>query len=177
MRDHSIQTIIPQKRGLFFSPLKGYNHTMIHENLKTELKKAMIAKDAVRLSVIRGMLAGFTNELVAKRRTPQDMLTDEEAQAVVMRQVKQRKDSIAQFMDGGRPELAESEQAELAILETFLPAMMSEDEIRAFVTEKKAAAGDVPKGDAGKFTGLIMKDLKGKADGTVVKKVVDEMLA
>ncbi len=148
---------------------------MIHENLKGEVKKAMLAKDEVRLSVIRGLLAGFTNELVAKRRQPQEMLPDEEALAVITRQVKQRKDSIEQFTAGGRPDLAESEKAELSILEAFLPEMMSEEEVRNVVVAKKAEMGLSDKAEAGKFTGVIMKELKGKADGSVVKKIVDEL--
>jgi len=136
----------------------------------------MLAKDEVRLGVIRGLLAGFTNELVAKKRPPQEMLNDEEALAVIMRQVKQRKDSIEQFTAGGRPDLADSEKAELAILATFLPEMMSEEEIRKVVSEKKAAMGAVDPKQAGQFTGMIMKELKGKADGALVKKVVDEVL-
>ena len=149
---------------------------MIHEDIKKGVKEAMIAKDAVRLSVLRGLLAGFTNELVATKRTPQEMLPDEDAMKVIMRQVKQRKDSIEQFTAGGRPELAESEQAELAILETFLPEMMSEDEIKKVVEAKKAETGASSKGDAGKLTGLVMKELKGKADGALVKKIIDEAL-
>ncbi len=150
---------------------------MIHEDIKKGVKEAMIAKDALRLSVLRGLLAGFTNELVATKRTPQEMLPDEDAMKVITRQVKQRKDSIEQFTAGGRPELAESEKEELAILETFLPDMMSEDEIRKVVEAKKAEMGTIDKAKAGQFTGLIMKELKGKADGTLVKKIVDETLA
>ncbi|MES2953546.1 MAG: GatB/YqeY domain-containing protein [Patescibacteria group bacterium] len=148
---------------------------MIHENLKGEVKKAMLAKDELRLSVIRGLIAAFTNELVAKRRQPQEMLSDEEALAVITRQVKQRKDSIEQFTAGGRPDLAGSEKAELAILEAFLPEMMSEEEVRKVVVAKKAEMGLSDKAEAGKFTGVIMKELKGKADGSLVKKIVDEL--
>ena len=149
---------------------------MIHQQIKDELKKAMIAKDEVRLSVLRGLLAGFTNELVAAKKMPNEMLEDEGVMRVITRQVKQRKDSISQFEAGGRPELAESEKAELSILEAFLPEMMSEEEIRKVVEAKKAEMGGVDKAKAGMFTGTIMKELKGKADGALVKKVVDEMI-
>ncbi len=150
---------------------------MIHDDIKGQVKAAMLAKDEVRLSVIRGLVAGFTNELVAKKRPPTDKLTDDEAMAVIMRQVKQRKDSIEQFTAGGRPDLADSEKKELAILETFLPAQMSEEEIRSFVMKKKTEAGAVDPKQSGQFTGSIMKELKGKADGALVKKIVDEVLA
>lgn len=139
--------------------------------------EAMRAKDAVKLQTLRGILSAFTNELVNLKRTPQDMLSDEEALAVIRRAVKQRKDSIEQFVSGGRPELAEDEKAELAVLETYLPAMMSEEDIMKIALAKKEEMGEVDKSKAGQFVGMLMKDLKGKADGDVVKKVVDSILA
>jgi len=146
----------------------------MHQQIKDQIKAAMLAKDTVRLGVLRGLLAAFTNELVATKRMPQDMLTDEEVIAVIRRQAKQRKDSIEQFVNGGRPELAEDEKAELAVLETFLPQMMSKDEIRKVVEAKKAEMGEVDKSKMGIFMGSIMKDLKGKAEGADVKEVIEE---
>ena len=102
---------------------------MLHQQIKDEIKKAMMAKEALRLETMRGLVSAFTNELVATKRTPQDMLTDEEVLKVIKRAANQRKDSIEQFEKGGRPELAEKEKAELVIIETFLPQMMSKDEI------------------------------------------------
>ena len=89
----------------------------LQNDLKSQLKDAMMAKDAVKLSVIRGLMSAMTNELVATSRTPQSELEDEEVLALIRRGVKQRKDSIAQFTTAGRSDLAESEQAELAVLE------------------------------------------------------------
>jgi len=149
----------------------------MHQQIKSSLKEAMIAKDAVKLSVIRGLLSAFTNELVAKGRTPQDQLTDEEVIAVISRASKQRKDSIQQFVDGGRPELAESEKAELAILESYLPAQMSKEEIVAFVAKKKAELGITDKSKAVDLIKAVMPELKGKADGKLVKEAIDEALA
>ena len=105
----------------------------LHEEIKGQIKDAMMAKDAVRLTTLRGLVSAFTNELVATQRKPQDFLTDEEVLAVIKRGVKQRKDSIQQFTDGGRDDLAESEQAELTILEKFLPQMMSREDIKKVV--------------------------------------------
>lgn len=139
--------------------------------------EAMKAKDAVRLQTIRGLMSAFTNELVSLKRTPQDALSDEEVLTVIRRAVKQRKDSIEQFVAGGRPELAEDEKAELAILETYLPAMMSEEDVMKIALAKKAEMGDIDTSKAGQFVGMLMKDLKGKADGDVVKKVVDSLLS
>lgn len=148
----------------------------LQETIKGQIKEAMLAKDSVRLGVIKGLVAGFINELVALKRMPQDALSDEEVLNVIRRAVKQRKDSIEQFTNGGRPELAESEQAELKVLEAYLPQMMSEEDVMAFAKVKLAEAGTVDKSKAGMFMGTLMKDLKGKADGDVVKRVVDSLI-
>ncbi len=133
----------------------------------------MRAKDSLRLNALRGIKAAFTNELVAKKRTPQDSLSDEEALAVITRMTKQRRDSIDQFTKGGRPDLAEKEAEELAILETFLPTQMSREEVLQAVKAKQAEMGVTDKAKAGMLIGALMKDLKGKADGKVVKEVVE----
>lgn len=138
--------------------------------------EAMKAKDALRVSVLRGLSAAFTNELVAKKMPPDGQLSDEDAMTVISREARKRKDSIEQFEKGGRPELAEDEKLELAILSDFLPAQMSEDEIKAYVANKKAELNPTP-GTKNQFMGAVMKDLKGKADGNIVKKAIDELFA
>jgi uncharacterized protein len=148
----------------------------LQETIKSQIVEAMKAKDAVRLGVVRGLSAQLTNELVALKRTPQDTLSDEEVLNVIRRAVKQRKDSIEQFTNGGRPELAEPEKEELAILETYRPAQMPREEVMALAKAKMAELGVTDKSGAGKFMGALMRDLKGKADGDVVKSVVDELL-
>jgi uncharacterized protein YqeY len=148
---------------------------MLHQQIKDQVKEAMLAKDAVRLTVVRGLLSAFTNELVATKRTPQEMLKDDEVIAVIRKATKQRKDSIEQFEKGGRPELADDEKKELAILETYLPQMMSKEEIKKVVEAKKAEMGAVDKSKMGVFMGTVMKDLKGKADGTDVKEVIEAL--
>ncbi len=150
---------------------------MLHQQITEEIKKAMLAKDTVRLDTLRGLKSAFTNELVAKRRKPQEELTDEEALEVIRRSVKQRKDSIEQFRTGGREDLAESEEAELAVLEVFLPQMMSRDEIKVVAEQKKSEMGIEEKSKMGMFMGAVMKELKGKANGDDVKAVIDEMFA
>lgn len=149
----------------------------LHEQIKTEVKPAMMAKDAVRLSVVRNMISSFTNELVATGKTPQDILDDAGVLKVIKRLSNQRKDSIEQFINGGRPELAESEQAELVILEKYLPTLMSREEIMVVALAKKEELGVIDKSKAGQLTGAIMKDLAGKADGGDVKAVVDALFA
>lgn len=148
----------------------------LQQQIKEQVKEAMKAHDEVRLSVLRGLVSAFTNELVATKRTPQVELKDDEVLNVIRRAVKQRKDSIDQFTKGGRPELAESERAELAVLETYLPQMMSREEVLKIAQAKITEMGTIDKSGAGKFMGLLMKDLKGQADGDTVKSVVDELL-
>lgn len=148
----------------------------IHTAVKDGIKDALKSRDEVRLRTLRSLSAAMTNEVVAKKRKPDEFLTDEEALAVIKRAANQRKDSIEQFTKGGRPELVETEAAELAVLEALLPSMMSREEIAVVVKAKIAELG-ADKSKAGQLTGAIMKDLKGKADGGDVKAVVDELLA
>lgn len=147
----------------------------LQATIKEEIKKAMLAKDTVRLNVMRGISAAFTNELVAKGRKPQEELSDEDGIAVIKRMVKQRKDSIEQFTNGGREDLAADEKAELAILETFLPATMSQDAIRPIAEAKKAEMGVTDKSGMGKLIGTISKELKGQAEGADIKAVVESL--
>ena len=147
----------------------------LQETIKASLKEAMMAKDTVRMTVIRGLMSAFTNELVSIGRTPQDALSDEEVLTVIRRAVKQRKDAVEQFTAGGRADLAESEQAELSILEVYLPQLMSKDEIKAFAEAKKTELGITDKSKVGILMSALMKDLKGKADGSDVKSVVEAL--
>ncbi len=138
---------------------------------------AMKEKDALRLSVLRGLMTAFTNELTATKRTPQDALSDDEALAVIRRSVKQRKDAAEQYRGGGRADLAEQEESEAAVLMEYLPAQMGEDAIRAVVEAKVAALGVTGPADKGKLMGAVMAELKDKADGQTVRAVVEEVLA
>jgi len=146
----------------------------LHETIKNQIKAAMIAKDALRLEVLRGLNALFMNDLIAKSSAA-PLVDDETALAFVKRSVKQRKDSIDQFDKGGRKDLADKERAELVILEAYLPKMMSRDEIMK-IAQVKIGTSKPDKAGAGKLTGELMRELKGKADGADVKAVVDELL-
>ncbi len=148
---------------------------MTHLELKEAIKDAMRAKDTVRLGVLRMLSAAATNELVSKTRAPDEVLSEDDMLTIIMRAAKQRKDSIEQFIAGGRPELAEGEKAELAIIEAMLPAQMSREEIESAVKAKAAEMGVTDKTGANKLMGMLMKDLKGKADGTLVKQVVESL--
>lgn len=147
----------------------------IHAGLKNQLKDAMRARDMDRLAAIRAMLAAFTNELVAKMNKPGQELPDDEAPGVIRRLVRQRKDSIGQFRKGGREELAQVEEKEMKILETFLPAQMSEEEIKRIAEAVKQKFGVIDKTKLGQLIGAVLKETKGKADGGAVKKIVESL--
>ena len=166
------------------SPLNGRWADMIslnhmHEKIQNEIPIAMRAKDNVRLTTLRGVLAAFTNESLVLKRTPKDKLSDEEATVVIKRLVKQRKDSIEQFKKGGREDLAKNEEAELKVLEEFLPAQMSEEKIREIVMQILQQAQDDNSSilkNKGALIGTIIKETKGEADGSLVKKIIEEIL-
>lgn len=155
----------------------------MHDKIKNDIKDAMRAKDVLRLDTLRGLSAAFTNELLKKPKgtsLPAEALakvglSDEEVIAVIRRAVKQRKDSIEQFEKGGRKDLADKEKAELAILESYLPKLMSRDEIEKFVKGRIAGGVAFNKTKANQFIGAMMKELKGKADGADVKAVVENL--
>ncbi len=147
----------------------------IHLQIRENIKEAMKAGDKIRLEVMRGLLTAFTNELVATKRTPQDILTDEEALIVINRAAKQRKDSISQFTKGERMDLAEEEKTQLKILEEFLPKLMDKNDIEIFVKTKYDELEEKDLSKKGMFMSSLMKELKGKADGSLVKEAVDKL--
>ncbi|PJE74372.1 MAG: glutamyl-tRNA amidotransferase [Candidatus Taylorbacteria bacterium CG10_big_fil_rev_8_21_14_0_10_41_48] len=149
---------------------------MLTEKVKKDMQDALRAKDALRLSVLRGALSEFTNALVAAKKKPTDELSDEDALAVFKRLAKQRKESAEQFTKGNRPELAEKEMKELEIIEEYLPEKASKEQIEEVAKIKIAELGAVDKSKMGQLMGAIMKELGGNADGTVVKEVVEELL-
>lgn len=135
----------------------------------------MKAREEVRLRTIRSMLTAFTNEAVASGGTPQTILNDEQVLAVIKRLAKQRKESIVQYEAANRPELAAPEKDELVVLESYLPQMMSLDEIRPIAEAKKAELGIEDKSKMGMLMGAIIKELAGQADGADVKSVVESL--
>lgn len=147
----------------------------MQEQIKSELKKAMMEKNMSRVNTIRMLLASFTNELVAIGKTPTDTLSDDEVIKVLKREAKKRKDSIDQYINAGREELAEDEKSELLIIEEFLPEMMSKEEIMKRVSEKLEKESIDPS-KKGQFIGMMMRELGSDADGALVKEVVDELI-
>jgi len=145
------------------------------ETIRSQLKDAMRAKDQIALDTLRSVLTGFTSELVAAGKTPQDEVTDDIAMKVITKLVKQRKDSISQFEAGGRADLAVDEKLQLAVLEAYMPEQMSEEKIREIAVAKKEALNVTDKAKAGILTGAVMKEVAGQADGMLVKQVVDSL--
>lgn len=149
-----------------------YYSLMLIQKIRDDMKAAMKAKDSLRVDTLRGAIAAFTNELVAKGKKPTDEVTDDIVTAVMKRLSKQRKDSIEQFTKGGRAELAEKEAAELKIIEEYLPQMASKEEIEKVARAKKEEMNVSDPKEMGKLMGVVMKELGGNADGTDVKEVV-----
>ena len=149
----------------------------LQEQIKENMKTAMKEKNPSAVMTYRGLMSAFTNEVVASGNSPDTPLGDEGVITVITREAKRRKDSIQQFMDADRPELAEDEKTELALLEKFLPELMSVEEIKEIVSAKIAELGITDVSGKGQLMGMIMSELKGKADGGDVKSVVDELLS
>ena len=148
---------------------------MLHEQIKNNIKEAILAKNTVLLETLRSMVAGFTNELVAKNRKPNEILSDPDALTVINRLAKQRKDSIEQYKKGNRQDLVNEEEAQLAILETYLPKLMEKSEIEKIAKNKKEELGITDSTKKGMLMQALMKELKGKADGGIVKEAVDSL--
>lgn len=145
----------------------------LKDQLQKDLIAAMKAKEENSVTAIR-MLK--TSIMKFETAGPARQASDEEILQLIGKEIKQRKDSIEQFEKGNRPDLAVKEKAELAFLEKYMPAQMSEDEIKAIIKEGIAATGATSKADMGKVMGDIMPKVKGKADGGLVNKLVQTML-
>ena len=149
---------------------------MLIDTIKNDMKEAMKAKDDLKVQTLRGAIAAGTNELVAKGMKPTDPIDDAMMLAILKRLGKQRKDSIEQFTKGGRPEMAEKEAKELAIIEGYLPQMASREDILK-VAEAKKAEMNVDAAGKGKLMGTVIKELGGNADGALVKEVIDSLFS
>lgn len=152
----------------------------MQEQIKAQLKQAMMEKNMDRVNLLRMISAAFTNEMVSEARiasgkTSTDPLSDEEVMKVLKRELKKRKDSIEQYTNAGRPELAEEEMAETKIIEEFLPEQMSKEEITKRISEKLSTEPIDPT-KKGQFIGTMLKELGDTADGNLVKEVIDELV-
>lgn len=149
---------------------------MLKQDLKDQLKQSMLARDELRTSTLRMLLSALSYFEINKGGAGYEA-SDEDVLSVIQKEVKQRRDSIEQFKAGGREEMAEKEQKELDILAVFLPAQMSEEEIKTLVTEAITTTGASTPQDMGKVMGYLSPKIKGKADGGVVSRIVREHLS
>lgn len=148
----------------------------LNEKLGRDYITAMKAKDAVALSVLRLLKTAISNRLVELKQ-PGGTLTDEEIMGLLLKQAKQRKDSIEQFEKAGRNDLAEKEQRELKVLESYLPSRLDDSQLAAVVEQEIRSIGATSPQDAGRVIGAIMAKYKGQADGKKVSVMVNECLA
>ncbi len=142
-----------------------------------DLTQAMKDKDQDKLKVLRSLKAKLLEREISERKEGEATLSDEQTIEVLMKAAKQRKESIEQFEEGGREDLVASEEAELEIINSYLPKMLSEEEVRDIAREKIEALGAENMADMGKVMGAMMQELKGKAEGSLVSKVVKEELS
>ena len=146
----------------------------LQKQIMEELKTAMKSKDVVALQALRAVKSAF---LLAKTETGAgDDLTEDQEMKIIQKQVKQRKDSAAIFINQGRQDLADPELAEIAVLEKFLPEALSEEAIEKVVLETIAKTGAEGMKDMGKVMGMVSKQLAGQADGKTISGIVRKNL-
>ena len=149
----------------------------LKEQIAEDIKSAMKAKDKIRLETVRSIKKVIIEKEVELRGKGKDALTPEDEIQLLVQQAKQRKDSIEQFLKAGREDLAEREQEELKVIETYLPEQMSDEEVEKIIVEVIAKVGATTAKDFGKVMGLAMKQLKGKADGKKIQEIVKSKLS
>ena len=161
---------------------------MLKQQLQNDLSGALKERNQLKRLVLGLLMTAIKNKELAKRQQlsktvsgtgeleKQSQLTDEEVIGVIAGEVKKRKEAIEQFRAGGREELAQKEKSEMDILLTYLPAQLSEDEVRAEIQKTIAETGATGVKDMGRVIGAVMAKLKGRADGGLVSKIVKELL-
>ncbi|MEK7551028.1 MAG: GatB/YqeY domain-containing protein [Patescibacteria group bacterium] len=143
--------------------------------LQEELKQSMLAKNELKTSVLR-MLISAVNYYEIQKGGAGYSATAEDVLSMIGSQVKQRRDSIEEYTKANRPELAQKEQQELEILQTYMPEQMSEEEVKQLVEEAVSQSGATTIQDMGKVMGILMPKVKGKADGSLVSNLVKQAL-
>ena len=149
---------------------------MTKQQLQEDLKQSMLTKDELKKSVLRMLISALTYYEIQKGGAGYTA-TEEDVMSVLKKEIKQRRDSIEQFTAGNRPELAEKEQKELELLIAYLPAQMSEEEVRKLVKDAITQTNASTPQDMGKVMGALMPKTKGKADGSMVSAIVKEELS
>jgi len=147
----------------------------LFDQISEDIKKAMLARDKVKLEALRGVKKEFIEAKTAKNADGE--LSDDTALKILQKMVKQRKESAAIFTEQNRPELAENELAEASVIEAYLPKQMSDEELTAALKEIIAEVGATSAKEMGKVMGIASKKLAGKADGRAISEKVKSLLA
>ena len=145
---------------------------ILKQKLAEDLKRALKSGDTVKRSTLRLLLSAMNNAEIARQAT----LTDGDILGVIVKEVKQRQESILAFRQGNRPDLVAQEEAEMAVLQAYLPQQMTRDEVVAAAQEVIGAVGAKGLADKGKVMQQLMPKLKGKADGKAINEIVTELL-
>jgi len=142
------------------------------EQIDADFKEAMKARDTARLETIKMMRAAVKNKEIEKMET----LSEDEVVAVLGSEVKKLNDSLEQFRSGNRDDLVAKTEAELAVVKSYLPEPLSEEEVKKIIEDKVAEAGEVTQKDFGRIMKSVMAEAKGRTDGSVVSRLVKEVL-
>ncbi|KYD21756.1 GatB/YqeY domain-containing protein [Geobacillus stearothermophilus] len=144
------------------------------DRLNDDMKQAMKNKEKEKLSVLRMLKAALQNEAIKLGKSP---LSEDEELTVLSRELKQRKDSLREFENAGRSDLVEKVKTEIDIVQSYMPKPLTEDELRELIEQMIKEVGASSKADMGKVMSAIMPKVKGKADGSLVNKLVQQQLS
>lgn len=147
------------------------------DKIQNDLKTAMLSKDEIKVSTLRLLISELKNTLISKGVGATDGLSDDEVIAIVQKEVKKRNESILSFKNGGREELAAKEEAEMKILQSYLPEQISDEELSELVDRAIVATDAAGISDMGKVIGMVMGQAKGKVDGSRVSLMVKQKLS
>lgn len=148
----------------------------LKDRITEDLKAAMKSGDKIRLETVRSIKKDLIEKETAEKRATRGDLTPDEELDVLLVMAKRRRDSIEQFTGAGRLDLVDQEKAELKVIEDYLPKQLSETEVREIISKVISQTGAASAKDTGKVMGAAMKELKGKADGTLVQQLVKAAL-
>ena len=143
------------------------------KSIELDLKNAMIAHDEVRVRTLRSLKAAIQSREIEQGR---GSLTETDIQSVLQKQAKQRRDAMAQFESAGRSDLFSREEEELAVIETYLPEQLSQNDLDAIIRDAITKTGAESVRDMGRVMGIVMPKVRGRADGNLVREAVTRLL-
>lgn len=155
-----------------------YLYMTLQEQIKADFMTAFKARNTEVADTLRLLMSALQNRGIEKKgKGEAEMLTDEETLEIIRREAKRRKEAITLYTQGNRQDLVDREAKELKVLETYLPTLMSEEDIKKVIEKVVAEYGAVDAKDFGKVMSVAMKELKGKADATIVTRLLKEKIA